>query len=421
MGGCMARTAKALTALEVGRLETAGCHSVGTVPGLNLQVTPGGAKSWILRIKVGSKRREFGLGPYPAVKLAQAHAKAREAREQVQQGIDPVEQRQARRSALMARQAQAMTFQNAARGYIKAHRDGWKNAKHGAQWTATLQTYAFPVLGALEVQDVTLAHVLTVLEPIWTTKNETASRLRSRMELVLDWAKVRGHRAGDNPAAWRGNLDKVLPKPSKVATVRNQPAVRVAEVGAMRRDLQTHAGMGAKALEFALLTAARSGEVRGATWAEIDQQAGVWTVPAARMKGGKEHRVPLSPDVLALLSSLPRMVGTELVFPSVRGGQLSDATMSAMLRRMGCTDAAGQVCVPHGLRSTFRDWAGERTSYPPDVVEAALAHSRGNSTEAAYYRSDLFEKRRRLMAEWAQFTAKVEAAADNVVAIRGAA
>ncbi len=417
----MAKVAKALSALEVGRLVAPGYHAVGTVPGLNLQVTPGGAKSWVLRIKVGSKRREIGLGPYPAVKLAQAHELARNTRDQVGQGVDPIEHKKSLLSELVARQAQEMTFEAAARGYIKAHRDGWKNEKHGQQWENTLATYAHPIIGKMNVKDVALSHVIKVLEPIWSTKNETASRLRSRMELVLDWAKVRGHRSGENPAAWRGNLDKLLPKPSKVNAGENHPAVSVGEVGAFVRDLRQHQGMGALALEFALLTAGRSGEVRGATWAEIDMKAGVWLVPKERMKAGKEHRVPLSGAAVKLLEGLPRMAGTELVFPAIRGGELSDATMSQLMRRMGYKDAAGRVCVPHGLRSTFRDWAGERSSYPRDVVEAALAHVRGDKTEAAYFRSDLFDKRRRMMAEWATFVERVEVPADNVVAMRAGA
>lgn len=417
----MAKTAKALAAIEVGRLDAPGYHSVGTVPGLNLQVTPGGAKSWVLRVKVGTKRREIGLGPYPAVKLAQAHEKARATREQIAQGVDPVEHRKSLLSELIARQAQELTFQDAAAAYIKAHRDGWKNAKHAAQWEATLATYVFPLVGKMNVRDVGVAHVLKILEPIWTTKHETASRVRSRLALVLDWAKTRGHRAGDNPAEWGGNLSHLLAKPSKVAKVQNHPAVPVGQVGAFWLDLKGHKGMGALSLQFVLLTAARSGEVRGAVWSEIDLNTGVWTIPAARMKADKEHRVPLSTEALALLQGLPRMAGTDLVFPSVRGGSLSDMTLSAVMKRMDFKDAGGRVCVPHGLRSSFRDWAGERTSYPADVVEQALAHTRSNATEAAYFRSDLFDKRRRLMTEWAEFVGRVEVTAPNVVPMRGAA
>jgi integrase len=417
----MAKTAKALAAIEVGRLDAPGYHAIGTVPGLNLQVTPGGAKSWVLRVKVGVKRREIGLGPYPAITLAVAHQKARAVREQIAQGVDPVEHRKSLLSELIARQAQEMTFDDAARAYIASKREGWKNAKHAAQWEATLRTYASPIIGKLNVKDVAIAHVVKILEPIWSSKTETASRVRSRMELVLDWAKTMKLRTGDNPATWAGNLSNLLAAPAKVAKVKGQPAVRIGDVGAFLADLKTHAGIGALALEFLLMTVARSGEVRGAVWSEIDINAGVWTVPAARMKAGKEHRVPLSPQALALLNKLPRMAGTDLVFPSVRGGTLSDATLNAVMKRMEFKDVGGRVCVPHGLRSTFRDWAGERTSYPPDVVEQALAHTRTNATEAAYFRSDLFDKRKRLMNEWAEFVGRVETPAANVVPMRGTA
>jgi integrase len=417
----MAKTAKALAAIEVGRLDAPGYHAIGTVPGLNLQVTPGGAKSWVLRVKVGTKRREIGLGPYPAITLAVAHQKARAVREQIAQGVDPVQHRKTLLSELIARQAQEMTFDDAARAYIASKREGWKNAKHAAQWEATLATYVSPVVGRINVKDVTLAHVVKILTPIWAVKTETATRVRSRMELVLDWAKTMKLRTGDNPATWAGNLSNLLAAPAKVSKVLNQPAVKVGDVGAFLASLKTHTGIGALALEFVLLTVARSGEVRGAVWSEIDLKAGVWTVPGERMKMGKEHRVPLSPQALALLDKLPRMAGTDLLFPSVRGGTLSDATLNAVMKRMDFKDAGGRVCVPHGLRSTFRDWAGERTSYPADVVELALAHTRTNATEAAYFRSDLFDKRKRLMNEWAEFVGRVETPAANVVPMRGAA
>jgi integrase len=422
MGVNMAKIAKALAAIEVGRLDTPGYHAIGTVPGLNLQVTRGGAKSWVLRVKVGTKRREIGLGPYPAITLATAHQKARAVREQIAQGVDPVQHRKSLLSELIARQAQEMTFDDAARAYIASKREGWKNAKHAAQWEATLATYASPTIGKMNVKDVTLAHVVKILTPIWAVKTETASRVRSRMELVLDWAKTMELRTGDNPATWGGNLSNVLAAPAKVSKVLNQPAVKVGDVGAFLADLKTREGMGSMALHFLLLTVARSGEVRGAVWSEIDIGAGVWTVPAARMKAGKEHRVPLSPQALALLDKLPRMAGTDLVFPSTRrDAMLSDATLNAVMKRMEFKDAAGRVCVPHGLRSTFRDWAGERTSFAVDVIEMALAHTRPNATEAAYFRSDLFDKRKRLMNEWAEFVGRVETPAANVVPMRGAA
>jgi len=394
-----------LNPVEVKRLTVPGLYFVGVVPGLALQVLPSGARTWLLRIMVAGKRRDMGLGGYPAVTLAQAREKAREAREKVKQGIDPIEEGRAARSALAATRAAALTFEQCARKYIEAHKTGWKNAKHAGQWVNTLEQYAFPTLGSLLVRDVGLSQVLAVLEPIWQTKTETASRLRGRIEAVLDWATVRTYRSGDNPARWRGHLDKLLPKPAKVAKVEHHRAVPVGEVGAFLVKLREQAGMGARALEFAIVTAARSGEVRGATWAEIDTAAKVWTIPAARMKAGKEHRVPLSAGALALLAALPRMAGTDYVFSAPRGGALSDMTLSAVLRRMNA-DA-----VPHGFRSTFRDWAGERTAHPREVIEHALAHLLKDKAEAAYQRGDLFEKRRHLMDDWAGFLSRIEAPA----------
>ena len=269
-------------------------------------------------------------------------------------------------------------------------------------------------MGSLMVRDVGLPQVLAVLEPIWTTTNETAVRLRGRIELVLDWATARGLRDGLNPARWRGHLDKLLPKPSKVNNREHHAALPVGAVGAFMVRLRAAEGMGARALEFAILTAARSGEVRGATWAEIDRDAKVWTLPAARMKAGKEHRVPLTAEALALLDALPKVAGTELVFPAPRGGALSDMTLLAVLRRLDVP------AVPHGFRSTFRDWAAERSNYPRDVAEMALAHAIGDKVEAAYRRGDLFEKRRLMMADWAAFLAHGEKPA-NVVPLRAGA
>lgn len=398
----MPRKAEELGPLAVSRLVEPGLHFVGGVPGLALQVVPSGARTWILRMLVAGRRRDMGLGGFPAVTLAQAREAAREARAKVRDGIDPIEKSRAARSKLQAELAAALTFDQCAAKFIKAHAPGWSNPKHAQQWTNTLQTYASPVLGSLLVRDVELSHVLAVLEPIWHAKTETASRVRGRMEQVLDWATARGYRHGLNPARWRGHLDKLLPAPSKVAKVEHHDALPVGDVGAFMVKLRAAAGMGARALEFAILTAARSGEVRGARWDEIDMTAAVWTVPAERMKAGKEHRVPLSAAALALLERLPRMEGCPLVFPSARGGMLSDMTLSAVLRRMKLE------AVPHGFRSTFRDWAAERTHYPREVAEMALAHAVGDKVEAAYRRGDLFEKRRRLMDDWAAFLARVE-------------
>lgn len=398
----MPKLAKEMKALEVQRLKEPGLHFVGTVPGLALQIVPSGARSWVLRVMVGGKRREMGLGGFPAVTLAMAHEKAREARDLIRQGRDPILLAREALSALKAEQARALTFAQCAEAYIDAHEVGWRNEKHTQQWRSTMKTYVYPVMGDMLVRDVALAHVLKVLEPIWRTKTETASRVRGRMESVLDWAKGRGYRAGDNPAAWKGNLDAQLPKREKVAKVEHHQALAVGEVGAFMRDLRGQEGLGAKALQFAILTAARSGEVRGMAWSEVDLGAAVWTVPADRMKAGREHRVPLSAAVVELLKALPQTPGSPLVFTAPRGGPLSDMTLTAVLRRMQ-VDA-----VPHGFRSTFRDWAAERTSYPNEVCEMALAHVVSDKVEAAYRRGDLFEKRRRLMEDWASFLARVE-------------
>lgn len=398
----MGRKAAELTALEVKARTTPGMHFVGGVAGLALQVLPTGGRSWVLRIVVGGKRRDMGLGGFPDVTLAGAREAAREARAKVRQGIDPIEQQRSARSALKATMAAALTFEQCAGKYIAAHEAGWRNAKHAQQWRNTLEQHAYPAMGSLLVRDVGLTHVLAVLEPIWRTKTETASRLRGRIESVLDWATARGYRDGLNPARWRGHLDKLLPAPAKVTKVDHHTALPVGDIGAFMVRLRAAEGTGARALEFAILTAARSGEVRGATWAEVDRDAKVWIVPGERMKAGKEHRVPLSDAALQVLAAVPRMAGTDLVFPASRGGPLSDMTLTAVLRRLDVP------AVPHGFRSTFRDWCAERTNYPRDVAEMALAHTIGDKVEAAYRRGDLFEKRRLMMDEWAAFLSRPE-------------
>ena len=414
----MPKVAKELSALEVGRLNKPGMHAVGAVPGLHLQVTDTGASTWILRVLVGGRRREIGLGGYPAVTLAQAREKARMTREDIVKGIDPVEQRKAARSALFALHGARITFDECAQKFIESKAAEWRNPKHRAQWAATLATYASPVVGRLNVQDVTLAHVMKILETdnLWTTKTETASRLRGRIESVLDWATVRGYRTGDNPARWKGHLDKLLPAPGKTKTVEHHAALPYALLGGFMVDLRMREGVAAKALEFAILTAARSGEVRGACWDEIDLDNALWTIPSARMKANKEHIIPLSQQALELLKALPNVPDNPLVFPAPRGGVLSDMTLGAVLKRMGRADLTA-----HGFRSTFRDWAGETTAYPREVIEHALAHQLKDKAEAAYARGSLLAKRRRLMADWAVFCEAKHTGAGEVVAIRGVA
>jgi integrase len=412
----MARIAKALMAIEVGRIKEPGYHSVGTVPGLTLQVTGNGARSWILRVKVGSKRREIGLGPYPEITLAAAHEKARAARESINQGNDPVLEKKSLKSALLAKQAAYITFEDAAVACYNTRAVKWRNAKHGAQWLATLKTYAYPVIGKLAVSDIGDEHIHKILEPIWQTKNETASRVRGRLETVLNWATVKKYRKGENPARWRGHLDVTLSTPA--AKEVHYPAVQIADAGAFMRDLKQRQGNGARCLEFAMLCASRSGEARGAVWSEFDLTNKVWTIPANRMKGKIEHRVPLSESAIGILNALTHFEGVPWVFASPTGKQLSDMTLSALMRRLDYKATDGRVCVPHGLRSTFRDWTAERTSFDRQTIEAALAHKNADKVEAAYLRSDVLDKRRQLMDKWAKFLSVVEQKSATVTPIR---
>lgn len=399
----MGSKAKELSALAVQRLTAPGMHAVGGVAGLYLCVSPSGSRSWIARVNVDGKRREMGLGSFPDVSLSIAREKARAARSDTTMGIDPVAHRKEARSARQALKATQKTFADCAKAYIEAHSDSWRNAKHRAQWPSTFETYVYPTMGTVLVGEVTQAHVMAVLLPIWKTKTQTATRLRGRIEQVLAWATAAGFRQGENCARWTGLLDQLLPAPGKVSKPKHHPAVRVDDMPAFIKALRQHDGLSPKALEFAVLTAARSGEVRGANWAEIDLEAAVWTVPKERMKAGKEHRVPLNTQAIKLLEAMPRIEGTELVFPAPRGGQLSDMALTALTRRMNFRDDAGRVCVPHGFRSSFRDWVFERTDYPRDLAEAALAHALENKVEAAYRRGDALERRRAMMQAWANY------------------
>lgn len=417
----MPRMAEELSAIQVRRLAAPGLHAVGGVTGLYLQVKPSGARSWILRYATGAvrtsstgkpftARRDIGIGGYPDVPLTQARERARELREQIRQGVDPVAERQTARARLKAAQ-QRISFEDATRSFLKFKLREFRNAKHAKQWRATLETYAWPIIGALPVEDIELHHIVTILEPHWLTRTETMKRLRGRIEAVLSWATVAGHRAGDNPARWRGNLDAVLPKPGKVSIVAHHKALPIDQVPIFHAALSRREGVAARALQFLMLTATRSGEVRFAAWSEIDRDTKVWTIPASRMKAGREHRVPLSDAAIELLLALPRFEGTDLVFTTDGQRPLSDMSLSAVMRRMGLS------AVPHGIRSTFRDWVEERTAYPHAVAEQALAHTIGNAVERAYRRGDLLAKRSRLMADWATFCTTPGPAGD-VVAIR---
>lgn len=346
---------------------------------------------------VGERRRDLGLGPYPEISLADAREKARDMHKLVREGVDPLSSKRAQRNALLARQAAEKDFDWCVDEFLKSKSDEWKNAKHRQQWENTLQTYASPHLGKLLMQDIDLQHVLLCLEPIWKTKNETASRLRGRIEAVLDWATVRKYRTGENPARWKGHLDKVLSAPAKIQKVQHHRAVPIDDMAAFMGDLRQRSGVAAQALEFVILTAARSGEVRGAPWSEFDLDARVWTIPAERMKAGREHRVPLSDAAMKVLESMPQGKPESLVFPGSKDKALSDMSLTAVMRRMA-VDA-----VPHGFRSTFRDWVGDRTDFPRDLLEMALAHVIENKTEGAYRRGDALERRRVMMEAWARF------------------
>ncbi len=391
----MGSRADELKPLAVKGITRRGANFVGGVPGLALVVHASGTRSWILRYKIGGRRRDMGLGSYDNVSLASARDAARAARAAITAGKDPIQDRKTARSALISELAKGLTFSECATKYIETHESGWRNAKHAQQWRTTIERYANPVIGQMLVRDVGLPHVLRVLEPIWHKKTETAKRLRGRIESVLDWATVREYRTGANPARWKGHLDTLLAEPSKIAKTKHYQALPFDEMPGFMAALRSQAGVGARALELAILTAARSGEVRGATWSEFDLDAGVWTVPAGRMKASKEHRVPLSDAALAIVRTLKQTAVSQYVFPSLRETILSDMTLSAVLRRMKVN------AVPHGFRSTFRDWAAEKTEYPNEMAEMALAHTIGDKVEAAYRRGDLLEKRRQMMQDWA--------------------
>ena len=410
----MARIGK-LTAVEVAKAKgPAVLHDGG---GPYLRVAPNrkdrngneksGAKSWVFRFQLNGKRRDMGLGPYPDISLSEARGRATDYRKQRHDGIDPLDAKIAQRQAQRLAVAKGRIFRECATEFIEKNRAGWRNAKHRQQWENTLKTYVYPKLGDLPVSAIDTGLVVEVLDPIWTDKPETASRVRGRIEAVLDAATVRGFRQGPNPAQWKGNLAHVLPARTRVRKVVHHAALPFNEMPAFLHALRGRKGIAARALEFAALTAARTGEVLGACWREVELTAKVWTIPADRMKAGREHRVPLSDaslDLLGKVRPLALMVDgapdpAAPLFPGPRRAlPMSNMTMLMLLRRMKRDDLTA-----HGFRSTFSDWAAECTAYPREVVEIALAHAIANRVEAAYRRGDLFEKRRKLMEAWAKF------------------
>jgi len=409
----LARQEKRLSALAVTKVVKPGMYADGL--GLYLRVGPTGAKSWVFRYRVGNGRRDMGLGPLHTVTLADARVKAAECRRQRLDNSDPLQVRDAALLAAKLEDAKAMTFQNCAEAYISAHASGWRNAKHADQWRNTLASYAYPVFVNFPVQAIDTALIMKVLEPIWATKTETASRLRGRIECVLDWATVREFRRGENPARWRGHLENLLPKRQRVQKVEHHSALPYSEIGDFMTTLRAQEGAAARAFEFLILTATRTSETIGATWGEVDFDAKVWTIPASRIKAGKEHRVPLSPAALSILERMKNSGSGNHIFPGGRANAgLSNMAMLKLLERIGRSDLT-----VHGFRSTFRDWVSERTNFPREVAEMALAHAISDKVEAAYRRGDLFEKRRKLMEAWSAYCNTAPIQSDKAVVIQG--
>ncbi|MCA3219355.1 MAG: tyrosine-type recombinase/integrase [Burkholderiales bacterium] len=419
----MPKKAAELSAIRVRDIRQPGMHFVGGVAGLALQVLPSGGRSWVLRVRIGGKRRDMGLGGFPDVPLAQAREAARRARDKIKNGIDPIEEARQAREVLRRAVQNAITFQDVAETYIDQQAPGWKNPKSAAQWRASLKAYAYPLIGSKYVRDITVQDVLAVVEPIWTTKTETASRVRQRMDKILGAAIARGYRPHPNPAAWDDNLENILPARGRVIKKQKQPSLPYTQIGEFMAELRKREGDGAAALEFAILCASRSGEVRGATWQEIDWNERTFTIPSERMKMDREHRVPLSTAALAVLERQWEAACAEsphgkpdpktLIFPSASGTEVSDATLNAVIKRMNegvakWLDKDGRAAVQHGFRSTFATWRQDRTNFPEELGEIALAHSKDDKSAAAYQRGEMLEKRRKLMQAWADYCSKIE-------------
>ncbi len=419
----MPKIAKPLTDLAVRRLTRPGWHAVGGVAGLLLQVRepakPGAVipRSWILRVRIGSERRPIGLGSYPQISLAQAREQAAKLVLEAKQGVNLHAKKRAQKSALIAAASKNRTFKDCAEAYMEAHGADYSNDKHRKQWPATLKSYAFPIIGNMLVADIAMRDVRSVLEQetiasdgtrgkLWFVKTETAKRLLGRIKTVLDYAIVNEYRSGTNPAQWTGFLDTQLPSPKKISETRHQPALPYDQAASFMYLLRQNRSISSKALQFLILTGVRSGSVRLAEWSEIDFTKKLWTIPAAHTKARNEHRVPLQPQAIMLLKSLPKIAGTQIIFPSVKGGPLSDMALSQLMRGMHERGDFADHAVPHGFRSTFRDWAAERTNYPDELRKIASMHTVSDAVKAAYERTDLLDKRRQLMNDWANFLDK---------------
>ncbi len=411
----MPKVAKELSALELKRLSTQGMHFVGGCPGLLLQISATGSKSWILRSRIDGKRKHIGLGSYPAITLADARNAGRELLGKARDGVNPVEQRKVERSQRQSALAKNTNFKQCAELYLQRHSQAFTNKKHSKQWSSTLQTFVYPIIGSISVAELNKSHILKVLlQPIknragkaegefWNVRTETAKRVQARIKSIIDYAIVAEYRTGANPAAWTGYLDTQLPSASKIKKVKHQPALPYPKVGDFIVKLRTNNSISAKALEFLILTGVRSGSVRMATWSEIDLENNVWVIPALHTKTKREHRVPLAPQAIRLLNSIPKFIDSDYVFPSPRGKALCDMALSQLMRGMAERGELSDKAVPHGFRSTFRDWAAEQTNYPDEIRKAASGHTVGDAVHAAYQRTDLLEKRRKLMNEWANY------------------
>ena len=391
-----------LSALKVTSLKKPGYYADGG--SLYLRIAPGGSKGWIFRFTLASRKRDAGLGAFPAVSLVRAREEAQRCRQLVAQGTDPIEARKGALAAARIASEKAMSFEQCAKAFIASHEAGWRSEIHRRQWRKSLATHAFPVIGALPVHAIDIGLVLKVLEPLWKEKPETASRVRQRIERVLNWAKVRGYREGENPAVWRGHLDQLLPAKRKVRQVAHHPAMPYREIGTLMAKLRSEANLSGRALEFLILTATRMGEALGARWDEVDLGQRMWTIPASRMKASREHRVPLSARAIAILNEMAEIRHNEFVFPGAKQGR--PLTRNVPVRLLQRLADRGSATTPHGFRSSFREWAAEATDFPREAAELALAHAVGDSVERAYQRGDLLEKRRRVMEAWATYCAR---------------
>ena len=398
----MPKIAKPLSALEVKRLNKVGFHAVGTVSGLGLSVTKEGTKSWVFRVSYGGERRKAGLGGYPSVSLAQAIEKARQIKTEIGNGTDPIQAKKTIKSNLIADRAKAKTFEECSKMFLATRT--FNNVKHGKQWEATLKTYAYPHIGSMLVGDIGIADIKSVLDPIWKSKTVTASRVQGRIKSIIDYAIVSGYREKANPAIWDGFLDSIYQSPKKLKDVEHMDSLPYVKLYDFLNALRKHNSISAKALEFLILTSVRSDSVRSATWKQIDLEAKVWTVPKIFTKTKKrDHTVPLSPQAMALLKSMPTFSGTDLVFPSTGLKKLSDSTISKLMREMYNNKEFTDKAVPHGFRSTFRVWCLEQTTHSTELAELSLMHEVGDAVYKAYQRSDGLERRRAIMQDWANF------------------